>query len=403
MSAPAEGEEAGWTGSEANDETGEATPNRNQPGNQHGNPNRAPAEARSAIAGASGYESTATIAEMALRLGDAASVVVLSHAKPDGDAVGSIAALTLALRARGAAVEPLLMGPVEPVLLRGAAPMEFRILERDGAPAFEPDAIVVVDTGAWSQLEPISAWLRSRSDRTLGIDHHVRGDVAAPGAATPGPVAAAGRLVEPGCAATTQLLLPVIDAMGVPITAEIATALFMGLATDTGWFRFPNADAAVFEVASRLLAAGARKNFLFESLELNSRPARLALTGRALRSIEYLAEGRAALMQVRLDDFAECGGGPEDIGGLVNEPMVVGRVRLSALLSQPDSGVVRLSLRSKELPEGSASEGELREIDVNQLAATFGGGGHRRAAGAKLAMPFDAAISAVRAAIAAAF
>ncbi|MHC4590987.1 MAG: DHH family phosphoesterase [Planctomycetota bacterium] len=145
----------------------------------------------------SDYESTATVEQVARRINAAHSVLLTTHVKPDGDGVGSALALWRALRAKGRKAEIYLMGPVESRLRDVAGDTPFHLA--DGRPPQgEYDLVVVVDTGAWTQLGPIADWLRQRPDRIVGIDHHAKGDDVAP-----------MRIVDPTAAATTQVLLPV--------------------------------------------------------------------------------------------------------------------------------------------------------------------------------------------------
>jgi len=315
------------------------------------------------------YASNFTWVEMAEVVGEAKRLAVVTHRKPDGDAIGSALALRRGLAAKGKSVDIYLMGPIEPVLAG--------LL--DGTPIHDPDttpprddydAILVVDTGAWSQVEPLEPWLRRHHEHVLGIDHHSHGDTVA-----------ARRIVEPGAASTASLVAELLDALGVKLTPGrdgIAEPLFVGLATDTGWFRYQNADPAAFTLAARLLAIGVDKSSLFQAIEASHRPERLALAARALASLEYASGGAVAIQSLRPDDFTETGGGPEDLTGVVNAPMVVGTVRVSVLLTQAEPGETKLSFRSKPGPGGSVDH------DVNQLARTFGGGGHVFAAGARV-------------------
>ncbi len=332
------------------------------------------------------YHSTSTPQGLAKRLSTAARVAVLTHSKPDGDAMGSVLALVRALRCRAISATGFLVGPIDPNLLALAREDEVTMLT-DGAEPDEPDLTVVVDTGAWSQVEPLGGWLRARADRVLGIDHHARGDDLAP-----------MRLVDSTAASATQVLLTVIDALGVPLSFgadaagrfSVAEALFTGLATDTGWFRFSSAGEPVFHVAGRLLGAGVNKQRLLQQLEENERPSRLVATGRALRSIEWLADGRVVMMQLSPKDLAEVEARPEDLGGIVNVPMSVGAVVMSVLLTEVDPGLTKISFRSKPKQCGSPW------FDVNKIAAQFGGGGHVQAAGARIAGPIEAAAGQVR-------
>jgi len=329
------------------------------------------------------YRSTISIGDIAALLNAAKRPLLLSHAKPDGDALGSLLALHRACANQGAAPTILLMGPIEPSLIEAAGDTPTRRFESDGHVSEEPDLIVVVDTGAWAQLEPLAAWLRERAERVVGIDHHARGDDVAP-----------RRIIDATCASTTQMIVEVVDAMGVAITPPIADALFMGLATDTGWFRFSSADHRVFALASRLLKAGADKDHLYAVLEQALRPPQLALQARALTSMTLLGDGRAAVMRLGVADFVAAGASPGDTGGIVNDPLALRSVRVSVLLTEHEPGVTRISFRSKP-PTSDASGVDGDSIDVNELASRIGGGGHRHAAGARLELPIAEAVERV--------
>ena len=320
------------------------------------------------------YSTTSTPRHIADRLVNAKRVLITSHDKPDGDAIGSVLSLARALRQRGRIVDVWLAGAFDPVLQcllaneqPGHAP--------ENMPTVEYDAIAVLDTGSWIQLEHLGSWLRQRHEKVVGVDHHRSGDTNF-----------TDRIVDTRCASCTQALVPIIEALGVKFdmpgtggAGSIAEALFAGLATDTGWFRFSSADAAVFTLASRLLSAGVEKDRLYRQLEENSRPPRLGLLGRALSHIRWLADNRAAMMQLMPDDFATASGSPEDLAGVVNAPMQVGSTECSVLLSQTELGIVKLSFRSKPpLHVGGTF------VDVNRMAGEFGGGGHVHAAGARV-------------------
>jgi phosphoesterase RecJ-like protein len=335
----------------------------------------------------SDYESTATVEQVARRISAARSVLLTTHVKPDGDGVGSALALWRALRARGVKAEIYLMGPLESRLRDVAGDTPFHLAEGRPPPG-EYDVVVVLDTGAWTQLGPIADWLRERRDRIVGIDHHAKGDDVAP-----------MRIVEPTAAATAQVLLPVLQAMGCEITGgpeSVAEALFVGLATDTGWFRFPSAGAEALHLAAWLLQRGVDKPRLYQIIEETFRPQRLALQARALASLEYALHGAVAIMTLRPEDFRETGGSVQDVSELVNTPMAVRAVRVSILLAQTSAKGTKLSFRSKPdipgLDNGAAN-------DMNQLAQRFGGGGHVYAAGAHVEMDAEGAKAALVAAL----
>ncbi|MEC9233010.1 MAG: DHH family phosphoesterase, partial [Planctomycetota bacterium] len=144
------------------------------------------------------YETNTDVDAIARSLREAGRVLITSHEKPDGDAIGSCAALARCLRELDIEVEVWIQGPVTPNLAGLVEDLEVRHAPPD-QPSGDADLVVVVDTGAWSQLAPLEDYLRARRDRVIGIDHHRRGDDVA-----------ARRLVDPTAASCTQVLVPLI-------------------------------------------------------------------------------------------------------------------------------------------------------------------------------------------------
>lgn len=320
--------------------------------------------------------------------GTPASILVLTHAKPDGDAIGSVLGIKGALEQCGAQVTGLLVPPV-PVPLRalpGAADLKIAA-EHLEAVAFkdgrEPDLIVVCDTSAPSQLGPALSLLEGRHDKTLIIDHH-----------RPGDLPAGWRHIDSGRASCCEIVADLVDRLlpnrPAPVSGEpaegIDQALYTGLATDTGWFRFSNTSASTHRRAAALMDRGVDASALFELLEQQDPPAKLLLIQRALGSMRLIAGGKAVVMSLSTRDFAETGARPEHTERIVDIPQPIADVRAVALVTQRRDGddpACRISFRSKPGPDA---------LDVAALAGQFGGGGHVRAAGGGFAgTPNDAA------------
>lgn len=319
----------------------------------------------------------------------AKSVAITTHQKPDGDAMGATLALHRALSSQSKRAEIYLYGQVENTLrtLIAGDPVHLDRQPPGDAEAF--DLVVIVDTGSWNQLEPISRWLKQRRERIIIIDHHTRGDDVSD-----------HRLIDARAASTTMVLLDVLDDMGIALDdgsrGTVAEALFVGIATDTGWFRYSNAGEAAFGAAARLLAAGVDKNRLYQQLEESYSPKRLILEAIALQSVEFHRRGTVAIMSLRPEDFSRAGAAAGEMTGMVNLPMHVKSVRVSIMLTEQEPGVTKISFRSKP---GAGDDSNAEVIDVNALAQPFGGGGHVHAAGARLKCPIDEARQKVLAAI----
>jgi phosphoesterase RecJ-like protein len=343
------------------------------------------------------YVSSSTPAEIASFIASRRSLVVLTHAKPDGDALGSALTVCRAAARVGVAAEAWLLGPfptwTDHFAASGAGPTTIRKLSADNLqlPATEPDGIVIVDTGSWSQLRPLDAWLKPRTAHAAIIDHHLHGDADA----------APRRLITTASASCTEALAPVVDAMlgltpGAPIPVDIATPMYLGLATDTGWLRFSNTTSATLRLAARLVDSGVDHPAIYEAVEQQQRLTRPAALGAALRSLSMHHGGRVAIMLLRDAELRAIGAVGEDTGGFAEPVLAVQGVQVVATLTemptQPDGKpLVKASLRSKPGPGA---------VDVARIAATLGGGGHARAAGIKLNLAADDAVATIARALA---
>lgn len=308
-------------------------------------------------------------------------IVVVTHSKPDGDAFGSVIALSAAFRLLERQVTPIFVPPIPEQLLQlgGANLAE---VYREGMAPPEASFYVVLDTGAWVQLGPLRPFIEPHLDRTLIIDHHLSGDMDAKYRFIDGRAAACAEIIG----FLLEKMLPA-QAGEFKLPQVIRDALFVGIASDTGWFRFSNTRPRTHEMAAKLVRQGADHSDLYRRLEQSERPEKLALTIRALGSLKLLAGGRAAVMTLRREDFEQTGALEEETERIIDIPQQVGTIQVIVLVServeQSNNGQVtttRLSFRSKPGPDA---------INVAELAERFGGGGHARAAGAKIDKPID--------------
>ncbi|MEM1166135.1 MAG: DHH family phosphoesterase [Planctomycetota bacterium] len=329
------------------------------------------------------WRSNATLADVADRLREAPSVLVLTHAKADGDAFGSAMAVARAMRAIDIDARVAFAGPFPDRFRQLLEPEDdVRFLGDDPEAAIfaEPwfanaHALLVVDTGAWSQLAEVRLLLEPRHDITALVDHHRHGD----------DLVARFRHVEPEAAAAAELVaelarLLVGAASIAALPDRIATPAYLGIATDTGWFRHSSTTPRTMRVVADLLEAGADAIRVRALVEQGDPPARLELMKRALASLTRHANDRVTIMRLRQLDFAEAGASPDDSGGLIDLPQSVTDLRVSVLLTERPGGVVKISMRSKPIHP---------VVDVNTVAQRFGGGGHMHAAGAKVEGALD--------------
>ena len=331
----------------------------------------------------SDYTTNTTVEKIASWLKGRKKVIICTHAKPDGDALGSTVGLYRALTHAGIQSEVWLIGPFPTWTdaVAGKTPVKKLSNEATQIPASgnEADGIVVCDTGSWNQLEGLRTWLTGKADKTVILDHHLHGNTEV----------AHQRLIVTTAAAASHVVADVAAELldlpdGAPLPLDVATPLYLGLATDTGWLRFSNVTPDTLRLAARLLDSGVDHPALYEMVEQQQRPTRPALLGRALTSLTMHHGKRLAIMTLRDRDLRELGAVGEDTGGFSEPVLAVAGVQVVATLTEmppptnapAGSGLlVKVSMRSKPGPNA---------VDVAAIANRLGGGGHARAAGIKL-------------------
>jgi len=287
-------------------------------------------------------------------------VALTTHVNADGDGVGSEVALWHLLTARG--VQAGIANPT-PI------PDRFHFLVPKGADHSEraareieaADVVVVLDISDASRLGDLARAI-THSHAVACIDHHVSG-----GSLPRGP-----RLVAPEAAATAELVFDLATVLGWPLSAEAARALYVGILTDTGAFRFANTTPRVLRVAGALLEQGVDPESIYESVYASAPEGRVRLTAEVLETLVVEHDRGLAWVTVPPDALQRHGATADDLDGIVEYPRSIAGVRLALLFRQLANGRVKVSLRS------------LGDVDVAQLAQRFGGGGHRKAAGASL-------------------
>jgi phosphoesterase RecJ-like protein len=284
--------------------------------------------------------------------------VITSHARPDGDAIGSQVAMAYALRELGKHVRMVDADPAPPPfqVFPGVADMQISATVQGPF-----DAAIVMECSDLSRtgVEGFDRYF------VINIDHH-------PGNRSYGAI----NWFDPGAAACGEMVFDVVDALGVPLTPEIATHIYLAILTDTGGFHFSHITPRTFEICRRCTEAGAQPEAIARAVYDSSTMGRLRLMGAVLHNLEFEGGGRAALAALTPRLLQETGATLDDADGLINIPLTVKDIQAVAFFKEiaPDS--FRVSLRSKGT------------VDVNRVANAFGGGGHKNAAGCTLDGPY---------------
>lgn len=283
---------------------------------------------------------------------------LLGHSIPDGDCVGAVIAMMWALANMGKDVN---------AIIEDGVPSTYRFLngsERISSISNLPDindCLVYLDCATGERVgDRLSGLIPSRAV-VINIDHHVSNG----GYGTE-------NLVDAGASSTCEIVFRLLKKMNLPITIDIATPLYCGIVMDTGSFQYSNTTPETLRIAAELLEYGVDidlvRNRLFESksrVEVN-------LQKKALDSLEFSKDGRIASMHLSYDDLAQLGAVHLHFEGTINMARNIEDVEVALLFREIEPGVIKVGFRSKQL------------VDVNRIAAEWGGGGHKRAAGATL-------------------
>lgn len=304
-----------------------------------------------------------TLAEVVNAVQSRQRWVVTSHARPDGDAVGSVLGCVQILRAMGKHADGFL-GDGVPFIYRalpGAA--EIRTGPVDSA---QYDGVVILecDSVLRTNLEGLDGLF------SINIDHH---DTAAEYASVNYVVSAA--------AAAAQLVHHLAQAAGVRITADIATCLYTAVLTDTGSFCYSGTNEHTFAFAREMVLAGADPVAVAQQVYFSNPPSKMHLLGRALSHLH--CAGGVSWMHVSEADMRASGATEQDCEGLINWALGIDGVEAAVFFREIEGAHYRVSLRSKG------------RIDVSRIAQTFGGGGHSCASGHVISGPFEVACSRV--------
>ncbi|MCX5646289.1 MAG: bifunctional oligoribonuclease/PAP phosphatase NrnA [Phycisphaerae bacterium] len=308
----------------------------------------------------------------------ARNVLVTTHTRPDGDACGCVAAVAEVLRGLGKTVQPLLLSPMpdwyaflfdEEVPVLG---QDVQVEDLTGGRFGAIDLVIIADTNSYSQLPRFEDYLKQDTQPVLVIDHHVPADKL-------GQVEIADR----SAAAAGLVLLDLLTFAGWPVTKRAAEALFVAIATDTGWFHLRNTDSRVFRRCADLIEMGVDSNGLYRKLYQSFSYTRFELMVAMLKTVELHFDGRYASQYLQREDFERTGAAYRDTENLVNECQRIGSVSVSALFVELKDGRIRCSLRSRDT------------IDVNEIARKFGGGGHKLASGTYLPAPLEHAMQLI--------
>jgi len=300
----------------------------------------------------------ATFEEIGRVLRNEQRFAILSHVRPDGDALGSQLALALSLQKLGKEVR---VWNEDGMLEKYSFLPRAELLTKPPAVPEEFDAAVALDTAIQNRLGTTLASVRS-AKIWINIDHH---------SSNPG----YGDLVHIDvCApATAEIIFRLIKSQGLPLDRDIATNLYAAISTDTGSFQYPKTSARTFEIAAELIRTGLDVGRLSQQLYENYPRRRLELLRELLSVMRFSAGGRVASFSLSLETASRLGVLPEDNEGLIDHLRAVRGVAVAIFFEELPDGKIRVSMRSKT-----------DAIDVCAICQKFGGGGHKLAAGARV-------------------
>jgi phosphoesterase RecJ-like protein len=300
--------------------------------------------------------------------------LVVTHENPDGDALGSMLAAGLGLRALGKDVVMYLSGNVP-------TPAEYRFLDladvrRELPEDLEERVLVAVDCANEHRIGETNTGV-DRAKIVVNVDHHH--DNSQFGNLN---------LIDAEASSTSEIVRDILRELDVPLTPEIAAALYVGLVTDTGRFQYTNTTPKALRLAAELVEAGADVHGIFQHVYETVQFSKLKLLARALERAQLFEGGRLVVSYLLKDDFGDVGAEEPYSEGIIDSLRAVEGSEMVALIREPprnEGPARRISLRSSH-----------DEVDVSAIARKEGGGGHRQAAGFSSEKPIGEIIEFLR-------
>jgi phosphoesterase RecJ-like protein len=305
--------------------------------------------------------------------------LVTTHVRPDGDALGSEVGMAGLLRQKGKDVRVVNASPTPPryaYLDPDKTLFEWFGTQVKPAQLADREVAIILDLSSWNQLGDMADLIRRFAGPRIIIDHHVSQDDLG-----------ATVFKDPTAEATGILVLRASQALGATLTPEIAQGLFTAIAMDTGWFHHSNTRSATLRAVAELVDAGAPINQIYRNLFEQNTLARLKLIGETLRHLRTDLDGRVAYATITKDDLHRTGAIPQDSEDLVDYTVSMRGVELGLLFIEQLRGGAKVSIRTRS------------SLDCAALAAQFGGGGHKEAAGATINAPMPECVQRVLAAV----
>ncbi len=307
---------------------------------------------------------------LATKLAQEKKVAIFCHVRPDGDALGSALALSLALKSLGAVVDVFCYDAVP---LRFSFLKEFSCVRSDFSLNQDYTALLAIDCAEINRLGDFAKDFDCFKN-TYSIDHHISNTR----------FAKINYVVDN--ASNCENVFDLIKELGVEMSVDMANLLAVGLVTDTGNFKHNSVTAKTFTVASALKEKGADFNKIVYNTFTKQTKARAKLFGAVMSKIRYFLDDRFAVISISQTDIHSAGAMPDETEGFIDFVMGVDTVEVGASVMEISKNKYKISLRSKT-------------ADVNAVAGTFGGGGHVCASGCQLQGEYEEVIDKIRFAV----
>jgi bifunctional oligoribonuclease and PAP phosphatase NrnA len=305
--------------------------------------------------------------------------LVTTHVRPDGDALGSEVGMAGLLRQKGKDVRVVNSSPTPPRY--DFLDPDSNFFEHFGHRVQPPEladreVAVILDLSSWNQLGDMAGFIRQFAGIRVVIDHHVSEDDLG-----------ATVFKDSSAEATGILVMKAITALGCSFTPEVADGLVTAIAMDTGWFRHSNTRASTLRAVADLIDAGAQVDDIYRKLFERNTLGRLKLMGETLSGMQTDLGGKIAYATISLHDLLRTGAIPPDSEDLVDYTVGLRGVEVGMLFIEQARGGVKVSFRARN------------GLDCSKMAALFGGGGHRAAAGATVPGAMSEIVERVLAAV----